>query len=216
MNNNHIDLAEAVSITGLTKSTLERFREAGCLKATEDNGIVWFDIKELESTFGIKVSRKRTIDPEKINITSSEDSINKPERTEPLNKSEDFTVRSENKSERTSNNHSGSISSIAKQEADLEIFKLNKVIELQEKVLEIKDNQINSLNNQVKWLQERIEKLEEKAEKDQLLLLNESRIVARLVEQQGQKRNPFKFTLDWFGNKSKTDNKNLDDIEIKK
>lgn len=179
MDSSKISLDDAMNVTGLSRSTLERFSEAGYLSTTEINNGLFYLVSELESTFAIKVPIKEKKEVQKRTPQKVERNIETPTED---SKSETTQIEVE-KIESQSNNN----------------FKLSKVIEMQESILIIKDSQISDLKEQNKWLQERVEKLEDKAEKDQLLLLSESRTVARLIELQRERKGPFKLALEWMG-----------------
>ncbi len=82
---------------------------------------------------------------------------------------------------------------------DQKIFKLQRVIELQEKILDLKDKQIRDLKRQRKWLRDRIERLEDKANRDQLLLISETQAITRMLAHQMEKKSAITLALEWVG-----------------
>lgn len=209
--NDTILAREACQQTGLSSSTLARFAEAGYLKWTIIQGEPAYYISELQSTFGVKLMPSRIASEESAKgaeVIADEEQPSPSENiiTAELEKevpSPEIKHTQEIEVSRVSEN-SLNTREYDQQNAktEMEIFKLQKVIELQEQLLKMKDFELTEVRKQRDWLQERIEKLETKAERDQLLLLSETRTVQKLLEIQQKRRSPIVAALEWFGIKN--------------
>jgi hypothetical protein len=86
-----------------------------------------------------------------------------------------------------------------KQDRDFEIFRMQKILEMQDKLLDMKDRELKDLREQRDWLKERVQKLEEKSDRDQLILLSETQTIRKLMALQEGKRSPLHMALEWLG-----------------
>ncbi|MBN8547838.1 MAG: hypothetical protein J0M12_00835 [Deltaproteobacteria bacterium] len=204
---------EAIHITGMSRTTLSRFAEAGYLQLeTDSDGLRMFSKGELAGLFGLKETPQRerteTIAPKssvKKEATPIEVAAPKPP-AEP---------RLAEQVERVVNVAPAPIVEQAKPEAppqeqaaasqapflELEIQRLKNLMQLQERILDMKDQQLQDLKEQRDWLQARVEKLEDKADRDQILLLTETQTIRTLinVQQQHKRRSPVRLALEWLG-----------------
>jgi hypothetical protein len=203
---------EATSITGMSKTTLSRFAEAGYLQLeTDADGLRMFSKGELAALFGLKEPSQRSkavertveakkpaqskpaqeakpiveIDPEPVFEYAAEVVDAPPAQPAPLTETAATKAAPAN-------------SDTAMME--LEIQRLKNLMQLQEKILDMKEQQIRDLKEQRDWLQSRVEKLEDKADRDQILLLTETQTIRTLVNlNQQRRRSPMRLALEWLG-----------------
>lgn len=208
---------EAINITGMSKTTLSRFAEAGYLQLeTDSDGLRMFSKGELAGLFGLKETpqRERTKDApgatiakqdapkpsvaaspkvETVVESTQETPIKKPTLAQQI---ERIVVPTAVPSEETPSPPSHQTPML-----ELEIQRLKNLMQLQERILDMKDQQLSDLKQQRDWLQARVEKLEDKADRDQILLLTETQTIRSLinVHQQQRRRSPMRLALEWLG-----------------
>lgn len=181
---------EAVSLTGMSKTTLSRFAEAGYLQLEVDSdGLRLFSKSELAGLFGLKEpaqrSRPATPPPPRIVPASASAPAAAPAASAVAAMPAPSVVETP-----------PSVDS----DNTLEVKRLQNILQLQEKILDMKDQQIRDLQTQRDWLQARVEKLEDKADRDQLLLLTETQTIRTLVNLNRQtRRSPVRLALEWLG-----------------
>ena len=81
----------------------------------------------------------------------------------------------------------------------VEIARLQNLITLLEKLLELKSEQLAATEKERDWLRTRIERMEEKADRDQLLLMSETQMLRKLLEERASKRSLLRTALEWVG-----------------
>lgn len=216
-----ISEGEAMSLTGMSKTTLSRFAEAGYLQLeTDQDGLRMFSKAELASLFGLKetpTARTQPVEPKPEPITATAEVLEVEEKPLPL--SERIEKFIENRPAFVSEPTPISEPAKPDQTHEMEMRRLRNVLELQERILDMKDQQLRDLKQQRDWLQSRIEKLEDKADRDQILLLTETQTIRNLVNmnQANKKRSAMRLALEWLGvaapeNESKS--QNGEDIEV--
>lgn len=83
---------------------------------------------------------------------------------------------------------------------DQEIFRLQKINEVNEKIIEIREQQYVEIQKERDWLRAQVDKLEIKRDRDQLLLLSETQTLRKMIEHQlNPKRSPLKNAIEWLG-----------------
>lgn len=184
---------EAVSLTGMSKTTLSRFAEAGYLQLEVDSdGLRLFSKSELAGLFGLKEPAERSRNampppPKKETPPISVTPVTPVAPTVSVIAAPPLTAPAETTSPSDS-------------EDAVEMKRLQNILQLQEKILDMKDQQIRDLQTQRDWLQARVEKLEDKADRDQLLLLTETQTIRTLVNLNRQtRRSPVRLALEWLG-----------------
>jgi hypothetical protein len=84
-------------------------------------------------------------------------------------------------------------------ELRLELERLRHVGTMLEKLLEAKDNELVATRKERDWLRTRVERMEEKADRDQLLLMSETQMLRKLLEEKASHRSALRTALEWIG-----------------
>jgi hypothetical protein len=214
---------EAMSLTGMSKTTLVRFAEAGYLQLeTDSDGLRLFSKGELASLFGFRdvPHRGKALTERKIE-KPQEQSVAKPVlveisaeaaklETENLTLAEQVEkiviATTEGAQPQVAVDIEAPIPpvsefhGVSKDALEAELRRLRNIMELQERILDMKDQQLRDLKEQRDWLQQRVEKLEDKADRDQILLLTETQTIRNLIKMnQSQRRSPVRLALEWLG-----------------
>lgn len=203
---------EAVTLTGMSSTTLGRFAEAGYLQIESDSdGLRLYSREELEKLFGVKSSGRRSVStpeaaPASLRAEANVDS-SAPPMQETVSAHTTATVNSlaaEGKTQSSSSTplqpaDASAPNTRAYELLELENVRLKNLIELQEKILDIKDKELADLKGQRDWLQARIEKLDDKSDRDQVLILSETQTIRALLSMQQTKRSPVRLALEWLG-----------------
>lgn len=213
---------EATAITGMSKTTLSRFAEAGYLQLeTDSDGLRMFSKGELAGLFGLKefsgrektkekdAPKRETLQPTAVpepasfDVAPKAELLAKAEVVEPTlaQQIERVIVHSTPAPETPEPAVAPAASRDHSAHLELEVQRLKNLMQLQERILDLKDQQLHDMQQQRDWLQARVEKLEDKADRDQILLLTETQTIRSLVNvaQQQRRRSPMRLALEWLG-----------------
>lgn len=214
---------EAISLTGMSKTTLVRFAEAGYLQLeTDSDGLRLFSKGELASLFGFRevpnrgktVTEKKTEKPQEQPVVkpvlveiSAESAKLETENLTLAEQVEKIVIATTEGAKpqvavdiEPPTPASTEFQGASTEALQAELRRLRNIMELQERILDMKDQQLRDLKEQRDWLQQRVEKLEDKADRDQILLLTETQTIRNLIKMnQSQRRSPVRLALEWLG-----------------
>lgn len=209
-----ISESEALSITGMSATTLMRFAEAGYLQVEADpDGLRMFSRTEVTGLFGTKGGKRSFTSPAAtpIQVAAStaaevppapvvEAPVSAPAPVQDVSPVEAAPMQSNEIPQAVTVEAAADAAALNTKITHLEqeMSRMLHLADLQERMLDLKDAEIQDLKKQRDWLQLRVEKLEDKSDRDQLLLLTETQTIRTLLAV-NQRRSPMRLALEWLG-----------------
>jgi DNA-binding transcriptional MerR regulator len=227
---NLITATEAALLSGISSDTLARFAETGHLHVhTRDDGSACYERKELQALFGIAATVAQETSsppiPQTVAVeTSIDEEIPAAEFIDWIEPAEQHPItilaqadtptgqlaRPQAPPPSTPTPSAEHLLDFERKifAGEKELFKLQKVVEMQEQLLKMKDAQIKDLQiqlsetrgeqrNERQWLQSRIEKMEQSSEAAQLILLAKTDAVMKILAE--QRKSPLRAAMEWVG-----------------
>ena len=218
---------EAVRAFGLKSSTLKRFSETGYLGCTiTPSGVSLFAFDELSRLFGQPVPGFR-LDYSAAPLRAAQPQVAEPEtpfspeytdndvkeQVGPISSIAAVSIAGDlfeadpdtlYKSARWSTAPAGinSLAGSSQQTLAEKIKALESTITSRQELIEAKTQELTDLKAHREWLRSLVLKLEERAEREQLLLLSETQVVARLLQGPTASGATEGFLLEWLQQRS--------------
>lgn len=205
--------AVAAQLTGLKLNTLYRFAEAGYVRMdVKSGGERCFSRRDLEKVFGVSAAAAKSepVAIDRHSLAAAAATVSPAVSSEPMVPLEEPASGSAPVHQPAAARPAQPAVEVVqlpeltpaaaarRQELQLELIRLRSVVQLQERLLKQRDGEFLDLRQQRDWLRARIERLEDKGDREQLLLLNESRLISQLLTLE-HKKSPVLLALEWLG-----------------